>query len=99
MMIRVQIPQHLKTLSKVVDEVHIETSSTATIEGLISALEDLHPVLRGTIREHVSLKRRPWIRYFAFKEDLSHEPVDMVLPEKVLSGDEPFIILGAIAGG
>ena len=99
MIIRVQIPAHLRTLSRVVDEVLIEAPSPATIDGLIGALEDLHPVLRGTIREHVSLRRRPWIRFFACQEDLSHEPVSTQLPDKVLSGEEPFIVLGAIAGG
>ena len=98
-MIRVQIPQHLKTLAKVTDEVLIEVPTAATIEGLISALEDLHPVLKGTIRQHVSLKRRPWIRYFACQEDISHEPTDMPLPLPILDGKEPFIVLGAIAGG
>ena len=98
-MIRVLLPPHLRTLAKVKDEVELEVASPATLRSVLDALEARHPVLRGTIRDHVTLQRRPFLRFFACEEDLSHEPPDAPLPEAVASGKEPLIVLGAIAGG
>ncbi|HXH05914.1 MAG TPA: hypothetical protein VNI83_04915 [Vicinamibacterales bacterium] len=98
-MIRVVLPQHLRTLARVEGDVMLEVSQPATIGALLDALEDRYPVLRGTIREHGTRRRRPFLRFFACAEDLSHVPVDTPLPAPVLSGAEPFVILGAIAGG
>ena len=98
-MIRVIIPHHLRTLAKVSDELQIDLNGSATIRQVIDAIEEKYPVLRGTIREHGTHKRRALVRYFACGEDVSHAPVDTLLPAAILQGDEPFVILGAIAGG
>ena len=98
-MIRVVLPPHLKTLAKVGGEVEIEVAGTATQRSVLDALEAVYPMLCGTIRDHGTLKRRAFLRFFACQEDLSHEAPDAPLPEEVASGKEPFIIIGAIAGG
>ena len=98
-MIRVMLPQHLRTLAGSGPEVQIEVEGAVTIRSVLDALEARYPVLRGTIRDHGSLKRRPFLRYFACEEDLSLEPPDTPLPEAVVAGKEPFLIIGAIAGG
>jgi|SRR5436305_13565292 sulfur-carrier protein len=98
-MIRVVLPQHLRTLAKVGSEVTIDVDGRATPRLVLDALEKQYPMLRGTIRDHVTQQRRPFLRYFACEEDLSHESPDIVLPEAVQSGREPFLIIGAIAGG
>jgi len=98
-MIRVILPHHLRTLARVGDEVQLELGGPATVRGLIDALERSYPMLRGTIREHGTQKRRPLVRFFACGEDVSHEPPDFQLPDAIAKGSEPFIILGAIAGG
>lgn len=98
-MIRVVLPYHLKNLARVEGEVEVEVASPVTLGAVLDALEARFPVLRGTIRDHGTLRRRPFVRYFACKEDLSHEPGETVLPEAVLSGAEPFLIIGAMAGG
>lgn len=97
-MIRVVLPAHLRTLAGLEGEICCAPLAE-TIEGVLDALEDRYPVLRGTIRDHSSKARRPFIRYFACEEDLSHEPVEMLLPDAVRQGREPLIVLGAIAGG
>ncbi|HEV2331130.1 MAG TPA: MoaD/ThiS family protein [Verrucomicrobiae bacterium] len=98
-MIRVELPFHLRNLARVSGEVQLEVPEPVTINGVLTALEERHPVLRGTIRDHGSLKRRPFIRFFACKEDLSLEPPETQLPPPVVDGSEPFLIIGAIAGG
>ncbi len=98
-MIRVTLPYHLRTLANVGDEVQIDVEGPVTQRSLLDALEAKYPALRGTIRDHGSINRRPWLRFFACGQDLSHEPPDSLLPDVVASGAEPFIILGAIAGG
>ena len=98
-MIRVVLPFHLKNLARVEGEVTLEVASPVTIQAVLDALEARHPVLRGTIRDHGTLKRRPFIRFFACKEDLSLDPPDTPLPEAVVKGGEPFLIVGAMAGG
>jgi sulfur-carrier protein len=98
-MIRVSLPQHLRTLARVDTEVELEVEGRPTVCSALDALEARYPVLRGTIRDHGSRERRPWIRFFACKEDLSHEPPDTPLPDAVATGAEPFLIIGAIAGG
>ena len=98
-MIRVIIPQHLRTLAHVGSEVELELDGPVTLRSVLDALEARYPMLRGTIRDQVTLQRRPFLRFFACEEDLSHEPPDAPLPEAVASGREPFIIIGAIAGG
>ena len=98
-MIRIVLPQHLRTLAKVGDEVQIDVEGRATTRAILDALEARYPVLEGTIRDHVTLKRRPYVRFYACEEDLSHESPDAPLPEAVASGAEPFFIIGAIAGG
>ena len=98
-MIRVIIPPHLRTLAHVNGDVELEISGPVTQRSVLDALEASYPMLRGAIREHGTLKRRAFLRYFACEEDLSHEPPDDLLPEAVASGKEPFIIIGAIAGG
>jgi len=99
--IRVLLPPHLRTLARIKDEVEVEleVARPATVRSVLDALEARYPVLRGTIRDHVTLQRRPFLRFFACEEDLSHEPTDTPLPEAVVSGKEPLIVLGAIAGG
>jgi molybdopterin synthase sulfur carrier subunit len=98
-MIRVQLPFHLRNLAGVNGEVQLEVAAPATIGAVLDAIEARFPTLRGTIRDHVTLKRRPFIRYFACKEDLSLESIETPLPEAVLKGDEPFLVIGAMAGG
>ena len=98
-MIRVVLPQHLRTLAKVQGEVLLEVAGVVTQRSVLDALEDRFPVLRGTMRDHATLKRRPFIRFFACAEDLSLEPPDAPLPEAVATGAEPFLVIGAIAGG
>lgn len=98
-MIRVVLPPHLQTLAKVGKEVTIEVEGQATIGAVLDAIEARFPMLCGTIRDHVTKKRRPFLRYFACGEDLSLDPAETPLPDSVVSGVEPFIVLGAIAGG
>ena len=98
-MIRVVLPHHLRTLAKVGDEVHIDLNGSATVCAIIDAIEEKYPMLRGTIRDHATQKRRPLVRFFACGEDLSHEPLDTPLPDPIAKGAEPFFIMGAIAGG
>ena len=97
--IRVVVPYHLQTLAKIGGEMTLEVDSPATHDSVIDALELAYPMLRGTIRDHVTKQRRPLLRYFVCSKDVSHEPTDRLLPEAVLTGAEPFIIWGAIAGG
>ena len=98
-MIRVELPAHLRTLARVGSEVEIEVAGPATLGSVLDALEARYPVLRGTIRDHVTYKRRPYVRFFACAEDLSHELPDAPLPDAVASGVEPFLVVGAMAGG
>ena len=98
-MIRVVIPQHLRTLAHVDGEIQLELEGRVTQRAVLDALEAQYPVLRGTIRDHVTQQRRPFLRFFACEEDLSHESPDTPLPEAVAQGREPFLIIGAIAGG
>jgi sulfur-carrier protein len=98
-MIRVVLPFHLRTLAKVDDEVTLDIKGPVTQRSVLDALEAKYPVLRGTIRDHDSAKRRAFIRFFACEEDLSHEPPDAPLPDEVVRGKEPFCVIGAIAGG
>lgn len=98
-MIRVILPPHLRTLAQVRGDVEIEVESPVTQRSVLDALETRYPMLRGTIRDHVTQQRRPFLRFFACEEDLSHNPADAPLPDAVASGKEPFIIIGAIAGG
>jgi hypothetical protein len=98
-MIRVIIPAHLRTLAGVDREVQVDVSGPVTQRSILDALEAKYPMLRGTIREHVTLKRRPLVRFFACEEDVSHDSPDVALPEKIARGEEPFYIIGAIAGG
>ena len=98
-MIRVILPFHLRNLARVDGEVQLEVSAPATIGKVLDALENKFPVLQGTVRDHGTLKRRPFVRYFVCKEDVSLEPPESLLPEEVLSGAEPFLIVGAMAGG
>lgn len=98
-MIRVMLPFHLRNLARVDGEVELEAAAPATIGAVLDALEEKFPVLRGTIRDHDTLKRRPFIRFFACREDLSLEAPDTPLPDAVVSGVEPFLVIGAIAGG
>jgi hypothetical protein len=93
------MPFHLRKLAGVDGEVELEVPAPATVRAALDALEAKFPVLKGTMRDHVTLKRRPFIRFFACKEDLSLEPADTPLPEAVVKGDEPFLIIGAMAGG
>jgi molybdopterin synthase sulfur carrier subunit len=98
-MIRVVLPQHLRTLAHVSGEVTVEVQGHATQRTVLDALENSYPMLRGTIRDHVTQERRPFLRFFACQEDWSHESPDAPLPKEVTSGAEPFLIIGAIAGG
>src|SRR5271169_3445605 len=98
-MTRVVLPQHLRTLAHVGSEVQLEVEAPVTLRAALDALEARHPMLRGTIRDHVTLQRRPFLRFFACEEDLSHQPPDAALPDAVASGKEPLLIIGAIAGG
>lgn len=98
-MIRVILPQHLRTLANVGAEVTIAVDAPVTQRSVLDALETRYPVLRGTIRDHGSVKRRPMLRFYACEEDLSNEPPDAPLPDAVTTGAEPFFVVGAIAGG
>jgi len=98
-MIRILLPAHLRTLAKVSDEVTVEAERQATLGAVLDAIEKRYPVLRGTIRDQVTLKRRPFVRFYACEEDLSHDPPDTPLPEAVVTGAEPFLVVGAMAGG
>jgi molybdopterin synthase sulfur carrier subunit len=98
-MIRVALPYHLRNLARVDGEVQLEIAGPLTLRSVLDALEAKYPMLRGTIRDHATLKRRPFIRFFACKEDMSLEPPDTPLPEAVLNGNEPFLVVGAMAGG
>jgi len=97
--IRIVLPQHLQTLARVSGDVQLEIEEPATQRALLDALEARYPALRGTIRDHNTLARRPFVRFFACEQDLSHEPPEAPLPEAVASGVEPFFIVGALAGG
>jgi molybdopterin synthase sulfur carrier subunit len=98
-MIRLILPPHLRTLAHVNGDVELEVVGPVTQRSVLDALEARYPMLRGTIRDHVTLQRRPFLRFFACEEDLSHESPDAPLPDDVISGKEPFIVIGAIAGG
>ena len=98
-MIRVVIPPHLRTLAHVDGEVQLDVQGPVTIRSILDALEAKYPVLRGTIRDHGTLQRRAFLRFFACEQDLSHDSPDAPLPDAITSGKEPFIVLGAIAGG
>ena len=98
-LIRVILPQHLRTLAQAGSEVQLDVEGPATQRSVLDALEARYPMLRGTIRDQVTQQRRPFLRFFACEEDLSHEPPDAPLPNAVASGKEPLLIIGAIAGG
>jgi hypothetical protein len=98
-MIRVVLPHHLRTLARVGDEVQIDLNGSATVRAVLDVLEEKYPMLRGTIRDHVTQQRRPLVRFFASGEDISHESLDTPLPNAIATGAEPFFIMGAIAGG
>jgi molybdopterin synthase sulfur carrier subunit len=98
-MIRIKLPAHLRTLAQVDGEVKIDVESEATQRSVLDAIETCYPMLRGTIRDHISQQRRPFLRFFACGRDLSHEPLDAPLPDAVASGAEPLLIIGALAGG
>ncbi len=98
-MIRVVLPPHLRTLARVGGEVELEVEGPVTVGSVLDAIEVRYPMLRGTIRDHVTQRRRPFVRFFACEQDVSHEPLDAPLPEAVAAGAEPFLVVGAIAGG
>ena len=98
-MIRVVLPQHLRTLARVNGDVELEIAGAVTVRSVLDALEARYPMLRGTIRDHVTLERRPFLRFFACEQDLSLESPDAPLPDAVASGAEPLYVIGAIAGG
>jgi sulfur-carrier protein len=98
-MVRVILPQHLRTLARIDGEVTLEFASPVTVDSVLDALEARYPMLRGTIRDHTTKRRRPFIRFFACEQDISHEPPDTPLPEAVTTGAEPLLIVGAMAGG
>ena len=98
-MIRVVLPAHLRTLSRQSGEVQLDVAGAATVSSVLDALESRYPVLRGAIRDHVTHKRRPFVRFFACERDLSHEPTDTPLPDAVATGAEPLLVVGAMAGG
>jgi hypothetical protein len=98
-MIRVTLPYHLRTLARVDDEVTVDVQGEVTLRSVLDALETQYPMLRGTIRDHVTGERRPFLRFFACEEDLSHQSPDTPLPDAVANGTEPLVVLGAIAGG
>jgi hypothetical protein len=97
--IRVVLPAHLRTLACVTGPVELDVDGTVTQRLVLDALEASYPVLRGTIRDHVTQQRRPFVRFFACEEDLSHDPPDAPLPDAVAAGKEPFVVIGAMAGG
>ena len=98
-MIRVVLPTHLKTLANVSGEVKLDVPGTVTQAAVLDALETAYPMLQGTIRDHGTLKRRAFVRFYACEQDLSHEPADSPLPDEVAEGKEPFLVVGAMAGG
>lgn len=98
-MIRVLLPFHLRNLARVDGEVQVEVSEPVTLGAVLDAIETCYPVLRGTIRDHGTLKRRPFVRFFVCKEDWSVEPLKTKLPDAIVKGEEPFLVIGAIAGG
>jgi sulfur-carrier protein len=98
-MIRVVLPAHLRTLAQISGEVTLDIEGEVTLRSVLDSLEARYPMLRGTIRDHVTERRRPFVRFFACEQDLSHDPPDTALPAAVASGKEPFLIIGAIAGG
>ncbi len=98
-MIRIELPAHLRTLARVAGEVEIEVAGQPTLRSVLDALEASYPMLRGTIRDQVTQQRRPFLRFFACEEDLSHELPDAPLPRAVAIGAEPFLVVGALAGG
>lgn len=98
-MIRVVLPAHLRTLARISGELLLDVDGETTQRAVLDAIEARYPVLQGTIRDHVTHKRRPFIRFFACQRDLSHEPADAALPDAVVNGTEPFLIVGAMAGG
>ena len=98
-MIRVVLPAHLRTLAKVGEQVEVQVNGPVTQRSVLDALEAGYPVLRGAIRDHATRQRRPFIRFFACEQDLSHEPLDAPLPDAVASGAEPYLVVGAMAGG
>jgi hypothetical protein len=98
-MIRVILPTHLRTLAHVDSEVHLDVAAPVTQRAVLDALEARYPMLRGTIRDHVTYQRRAFVRFFACEQDLSHEPPDTPLPDAVTTGAEPFLVVGAMAGG
>jgi|SRR5437588_6713195 len=98
-MIRVMLPTHLRTLARVEREIELEVGGVVTQEAILDALEANYPMLCGTMRDHVTHKRRPFVRFFACKQDLSHDPPDTPLPQAVATGAEPFLVIGAMAGG
>ena len=98
-MIRVELPQHLRTLAHVKGEVQVQVEGAVTLRSVLDALEEQYPMLRGTIRDHGTLQRRPFLRFFACEDDWSHQSPDAVLPDAVASGKEPLLVIGAIAGG
>lgn len=98
-MIRVRLPHHLRTLARVDGEVSLDVDGVATQRSVLDALEERYPMLRGTIRDHDTQRRRAFLRFFACEEDLSHEPPDAPLPERVATGAEPYLVVGAMAGG
>ncbi len=98
-MIKVYLPTHLRTLAGIDGDVELEVMSPVTMTSVLNKLETVYPMLRGTIRDHVTLKRRSWLRFFACKQDISHDSPDEPLPDAIVSGDEPLMIVGAIAGG
>ena len=98
-MIRIVLPPHLRSLAHLAGEVELEVAAPVTIRSVVDAVEARYPMLAGTIRDHVTKERRPFLRYFACQEDLSHDSIDTPLPDAVASGAEPLLIVGAIAGG
>jgi molybdopterin synthase sulfur carrier subunit len=98
-MIRVVLPAHLRTLAKVDGEVTVNVNGTATIGSVLDAVEERYPVLQGAIRDHATKRRRAFVRYYACEGDVSHEPMETPLPDPIRSGKEPFLIVGALAGG
>ena len=98
-MIRVVLPHHLRTLARVGDEVHVDLNGSVTVGSLLDALEAKYPMLRGTIRDHATQRRRPLVRFFACEQDISNEPPEARLPDAIMKGTEPFFVVGAIAGG
>jgi molybdopterin synthase sulfur carrier subunit len=98
-MVRVELPQHLRTLARVGTEVSVEVDGPVTIGSVLDALERVYPMLCGTIRDHVTRQRRPFLRFFACAEDWSHEPADRPLPPPIADGKEPLLVVGAVSGG